>query len=137
MELWKGGPEKNHANFTPENLVYMIFCGVDTYFPWWKRRGCWKFLRSIRGLKIFRAEIFLASGLPTKCFCEWSLKVYFSIKLQDIFVKILIIWNKKIHFLQQICLYCCIWTSVKISTTMNLFKSNFPIKSKVLQNWIS
>ena len=30
LEVWKEGAEKkNHANFTPKNLVYMIFCGVD------------------------------------------------------------------------------------------------------------
>ena len=39
MQKGGGGPEKNHANFTAENGVYMIFCGVDTYFPWGKGRG--------------------------------------------------------------------------------------------------
>ena len=30
------GPWKNHANFAPENWVYMIFCGIDAYNPWGK-----------------------------------------------------------------------------------------------------
>ena len=39
MEVRKGGPEKNQANSTPNNWVYMIFCGIDAYFPWEKGGG--------------------------------------------------------------------------------------------------
>ena len=49
----KGVPEKkNHANFTPENWVYVIFCGVDAYFPWGKR-GPWKTLSPKGGPDFF------------------------------------------------------------------------------------
>ena len=50
---------KNHANFTPENWVYMIFCGVDAYFPWGKKGALKKIAVQKEALKFFHAEIFL------------------------------------------------------------------------------
>ena len=42
LKFWRSKKEtlkKYHANFTPENLVYMIFCGVGTYFLGGKGEG--------------------------------------------------------------------------------------------------
>ena len=82
--MQKGGPEnfgarkggalkKNPTNFTPEKWVYMIFYGVDTYFPC-QKGGPQKILRSKRGaLKIFHAKIFLHQAPPLTSVCERSL----------------------------------------------------------------
>ena len=61
LEIWKGGgePENNHVYFTPENLIYMILCGVYTYFPLEKREG--------GGLKFFELKFIFISPHPYKC----------------------------------------------------------------------
>ena len=64
----KGGPWKKTTNFTPEKWVYMIFYGVDEYFPCQKRGGGKKFWGPKEGpWKFFALTFFLHQAPPYKC----------------------------------------------------------------------
>ena len=64
----KGGPEKKNTNFTPEKWVYMIFCGVDAYFPCQKRGAPKNFEVQKGGPENFSLQIFfLHQAPPDKC----------------------------------------------------------------------
>ena len=76
----KGGPWKKHTNFTPEKWVYMIFYGVDAYFPC-QKGGPRKIFRPKRGtLKIFRAKIFCIRP-PLQVFVNGPQRYYNIIKI--------------------------------------------------------
>ena len=115
IKLWRSekGPEK-YANYTPENWAYMIFYGVETYFPWGekggvlknfavqKEGGTWKFCSPKGGgehLKMFCTEIFSSAQPPPPPSVLWMVPYYISWKL----------CTAKLLFHQSLCCTLITW----------------------------